>query len=422
MVFCRRGPSIGHVHRYSYCAHAMVMALCPSPFGRQEVGAGRPSHSFLLAPFPPGLLDVCSRMSDQDASSSPAAALVEVEPLSPAPTLGSSASTLDAESPRAILSPLAKKIPMAKRGKDEDEFRQRDVQRRCLIRCVDWLVKNEVAASMMWNHIMTGQLNLQGARPESEWFKEPPKCMSKVDLKWRAQFLQDFSDGSLTSDLIARIDERDENALHELWCLLTKMTGSEALPEESQEKALMAVAVKLRMEQVRAGTVQRWVDRAVDKRTGVINWLAGGAFTFVFENNRLVHAKHYTGAEVVVPDFITIKKDFNIESPAVDTLTKFTKHPLEVQVKTLFPKDIGANTLLFDKKGRGMKTLLHEAQDKLRDRRARLRGGTSEGSTLVLKDHAKECRTAALAKARAKVESRPQKRARTIQLDVQGAA
>lgn len=351
--------------------------------------------------------------------------LVAVEPLSPATpatsttTASSAPFDFDPDSSSALLSPLAKRIPQAKRTKDLDEYKQRDMERKCLIKCVDWLVKNESIATVMWNHIMTGQLAVNNGRPEADWFKDAPKTMARVDLKWRAQFLQDLSEGALTTEVIRRLDARDENALHDIWCMVTKTTGTEMLSPAFQEKALLAVAVRLRVQQVGGPSLRQWIRDHLNVETGVVDWLRGGAYSYEFQENRLKRVVHRSGSAADVPEFINIRRDFTLESPAVDTLTKFSKKPFDLIIRTLFAKDQGPNAHTFDRKGRAMKAWVEDATAALRRQQALARAGTTSNPDLVLTDHAKERRVAALVRARAKADAQPvSKRARKLSMPV----
>ncbi len=120
----------------------------------------------------------------------------------PVPLARSNSGDLGGGGAVPILSPLAKKIAAARKGGSTATYRQREVNGNCLIRCVDWLSKNEEHAAHVWHLIISGGLGLSCQADMAEFLEVAPKAMGKIDITWRAQFVVDYSDGRLSSQLV----------------------------------------------------------------------------------------------------------------------------------------------------------------------------------------------------------------------------
>lgn len=317
------------------------------------------------------------------------------------------------------LSPLAKKIPQAKRGGvSAAEQKERERNRKCFINVVDWLCKNEKHAPHVWNKIITGDLGLEPELDKNVMFDKPPKAFGKIESSWVAQWIVDRSGGELTPAFMQVLDTADPAIVHDMLSRITMTTGSESLPEEFQEKALLNIALELRMQDLGSFNIKDWALECVNKDDKCIDWWKGGPFFYKWEGGKLAGVMHRrSGVEIIVPDHISIQKCFNLESPMSDACAAFVKQPFRQLVSSFFGKNEGPNEHKFDKKGVVMKKLLARAQQQLQEIWAKAAADTHERVTLT--DHVKERRLSALAKAREAVGDRAQKRARTVTMEVQ---
>lgn len=149
-----------------------------------------------------------------------------------------------------------------------------------------------------------------------------------------------------------------------------------------------------------------------------MDWLAGGPFFYQWRDGRLTSVMHRkSGLEVAVPQHIVILSTFELESPMCDTLAAFVKSPFKQLVCSFFNAGEGPNLAAFDKKGKEMKNLCAMALAEMQERKSQASADTHE--KVILKDHAKEKKIAALAAARQQMAQRPAKRARTLTMELQ---
>lgn len=166
----------------------------------------------------------------------------------------------DLEGVGTNLSPLAKKIPQAKKGGCSTiEQKKRDTNRKCFVNVVDWLCKNEQHSPHVWNLIISGGLGLEKEVDGSLWFDKPPKSVGKVDSTWKAQRIVERSDGKLTAALMKVLDDADPRLIHDMFSRFTCTNGSETLPAEFQEKAIFSLAMDLKMKELGDFGIARWV-------------------------------------------------------------------------------------------------------------------------------------------------------------------
>lgn len=302
------------------------------------------------------------------------------------------------------MSPVAKRIPTKiKKCSDAAEQRKKELARACFIKMVDWCHRNEAYCPTLWNYIETGTIKFGDDSTRSGFFASPPKTLKVVDKAWRAQWLIGRSGGSLSSQLLQRIDSVDECAIFDMFCLFTGTQGTEQLPKEFVEQDLLAAACDSRYASVHGVTLQTWVTNCIDARSGVVDWMAGGAYQFEFTDYLLTKVQHWRGETVMVPEAMHVTKSFELKHPAIDTQACFVSGPVTHIIAKLFSAKKGPHEFAFDKKGKQMQELLAIATQSLQAKKsASSRLVQAEGS-LVLTDHAKEKRSAALAKARAKV-------------------
>ena len=268
----------------------------------------------------------------------------------------------------------------------------------------------------MWSHISTGQLSASSDKSAEDWFKEAPKTVNAIDREWKAQWIIIHSEEALDETIIGRIDDVGDMALEDMFRMFTKMQGTEQLPKEFQEKALANLAFRVRMHSIGGASIALWVDRYVDTRSGQIDWAGGAAYTFTASQGILVTAKHHSGCQAPIPEWMRIVEGTKLLSPAIDTLTAFDMQPKPVPISQFFADGSGPNNHVFDKKGRAMKAWLQQAQQVLQGTRA-FSGSTATVGSVKLRDYTKEKRVAGLEIARAKMAERP-KRPRTIHLNV----
>lgn len=329
---------------------------------------------------------------------------------------GSQAGLDDLCSPHDDLSPLAKRIPKVRRVGDSMEQRRRDLQRSCLVKLVDWAVKHEELVPKVWSALEAGQVLFDDG-PKAGFFAEPPKTIRNIEKSWKARFLIDLGDGAISNELMADIDSRDEHAIHEVFCMLTKtFLGSESLPREFIDQRLLAAAMRARHEEVLPHfNMKHWAREHI-AANGTIAWQQAGPYTYTFSpTGQLAEVTHVSGAKASVPKHMVIDNEFQLKQCAYDMSAQFVNGPVQHMVHKLFGKGEGPNKFAFDRKGMCMRSLLHHAQAAIAQAEKSTTISSDDG--LKLRDHAKERRAAALEKAREKMRSAASKeKGRCIQL------
>ncbi len=316
----------------------------------------------------------------------------------PNPTSGSLSTCSQSE-----LSGLAKRIPATvKRTGTDEQQRRRTLCRKCLIQCVDFLVKSEDKAPDVWLLIQNNMLPSEMFDQGGECFLRAPKCLKKVPTPFKAQWLSSRSDGTLSMGDVQFIDSVDENWLDDALALLLKMTMQENLHPSLQNKAVLCEFLDIRFASVQCESIADWVLRCLDRKTMSFDWWLGGAYRVKFENHRAVKFTHRSGESVAVPDYVHLFDDFKLINPVSEAQATLTKGIVSQKLLDLFPDESEARKGLLDKKGAMMKSLVDEAASNIEAKRtASLRQAAgAEGFV----DHTKHKRQEALAKAKA---SRP---------------
>lgn len=217
------------------------------------------------------------------------------------------------------LSPLARKIPKAKRTADAHETKRRELQRACLVKIVDWAVKHESLCPQVWTMITTGAISSTTDLDQKEFWAEPPKSLSKVDLQWRAAWLTAHSEGSLSHELLRRMDEKAGHIVKDMFSVFTKSTGSESLPPEFIEKALLQAAMSLRYDAVAGMSIKAWVTKYVNKKDATVNWSKCGPYRMEAVGAHIVKVWHWCSPEPVdIPKWQAIGSDFELQHAAYD--------------------------------------------------------------------------------------------------------
>lgn len=271
------------------------------------------------------------------------------------------------------LSPLAKKIPKATRTSDHQETKRRELQRACLVKIVDWACKHESMCPQVWTMITTGAISSTADLDKTEFWAEPPKNLSK---RGRAAWLTSQSEGSLSHELLRRMDEKDEHIVKDMFSMFTKSSGTVSLPQEFIEKALLHTAMTLRYTTVAGTSIKDWVAKYVNKSDASVNWSKCGPYKLEASGGRIVKVSHWCCADPIeIPQWQAIGADFIWQRAAYDMQTSLVKAHVSHPLQKLFKKDQGPNLHTFDKKGKMMKALLESAKEEFTAQRQKAKFG-----------------------------------------------
>lgn len=312
------------------------------------------------------------------------------------------------------LSPLAKRIGMFKKCSDPVEARQKELERKCLVRCVDYLAKHEEQAPKIWSWIMTDMMGTHRDLDREVFFQEHPKTLAKVEKQWKANRLAANSNKMLNAVTLQHLDANDERLIDDLICMKAKLSGTESLPKECQEKAVLDELLKIRVAEVGAESVGSWVMKCVNMTDHTVDWAKGAVFTLVFEGEHARKVRHHSGVEVSNPQYIPLTQDFKIESPCNDQTCTAVRGASSCLLKSLFPEDSAPFQHMLDRKGKVMANLVKQAVLEVGRKKSAL--GHSMDGDVELADHAKVRRTAALQKARKSLAAKLVKRQRCFEL------
>jgi hypothetical protein len=311
-------------------------------------------------------------------------------------------------------------MPNAKKGSTVQETTKLTLQRKCLVKCVDFLCKNEAYAVKVWDMIQHDMIQLDvEENAESELFKDAPKTFRKIDPTWKARWLCRKSGGSLTPARLKQQDEKDEHFVHDVFNVFLKVNGTESLQPDAIDQRILEAACDIRyMDLDAAETVKAWAERCVAEDTPV-DWMVAGAYGLVFRDNKLDTVMHRSSGLVAeVPDNLVIDKDsFRMENPTSDRLACLFRGKVQRYMCCDFFVDMesGPHVKVLDKKGVLLKSIFATAVDRVRLQRSAAAEHISNES-VELKDHTQAKREKALEAARTKATEQPAKRARTVAL------
>lgn len=224
----------------------------------------------------------------------------------------------------------------------------------------------------------------------------------------------------LTLPMVQHQDKLDEHFVADTLRMFLKAAGTETLPPECKDKDVLDRALYLRYEKVSPHeTIGTWSARCIPQDGSKVDWTTAGAYNLHFDSSSglLRSLQHRASGHVAsVPDDISIDKSFNYTSPASDKSALLSKgRLLKYFCIDFFDTKLlhGPRSYHFDKRQNEMKTIVQLAVDHVAESRAPSAPAAAE---VVLTDHCKARRDAALAKARARLSEQPSKRARTFVL------
>lgn len=181
--------------------------------------------------------------------------------------------------------------------------------------------------------ITTGAISSTADLDNTEFWAGPPKNVSKVDLQRRAAWLTSQSEGSLSHELLRRMDEKDEHIVKDMFSMFTKSSGTASLYQEFIEKAPLHTAMSLRYTTVAGTSIRDWVAKHVNKSDASFNWSKCGPYKLEASGGRIVKVSHWCCAELVeIPQWHAIGSDFELQHAAYDMQTSLVEahvsHPL----------------------------------------------------------------------------------------------
>ena len=260
------------------------------------------------------------------------------------------------------LSPLAKKIPKPRLGKDLQDNNKKILQRNALVKIVDWLERNPEKIVDTWAAIQADLVkDKKVVDKDGPWNKDYRHIWRLPDY-WKAQFLQKRCPDVFTTATLKSLEEMDDNNIKNLFSMEVGLDPHDPLPRPCLDKEVCYRTFNARAEML-GGRLRSLPPGSI--RPGCkLDWSEIGVFTLHFTDKKCVLLEHVSGAEGTLPEHIMITTAFVLIDNHSDMKAKVKCGKLEFYLKDFFDDGAGPHANPIGNKGAALVALAKEQEDK----------------------------------------------------------
>ena len=323
------------------------------------------------------------------------------------------------------LTCFAKRVPQVKKGNSQSENNARSRIRTCLVKCLDFMLKNPDAAPEMWNSIECGDVisyhkeekmeQLSPAKPakSEEW--KSFGSMKPTAKAWVYPAMPDLKD-EVTAELLDKMNHQYPRAISDVFDYHYQVHRLDKIASEGQDPYVMLGGMKLRRQRI-GDRAKGWFKACVDPETGRISWNKRPLFQVNCESEVVKSVLHtpsgklgyapaaYGEIRFETHDFLDSFNDFFacFQLKGVESTKTF--------VKDWFLQNEGPREFILDKKGQAMKKLFLEAKEEIvrLEKEAKSILPQDIQTADLLGGRSKRLREEALVKARASISHKKQR-------------
>lgn len=314
------------------------------------------------------------------------------------------------------LSAFAKKVPKAMPSADPQTNQQRMLERSCLTRIVDQLMKDSSNITLVHSFLLTYD-PASAKKPATEWSGQY-KTLGQIPTGWLSEYIMhratvDNAHG-ITEDFLSKVDFADSENISTIFSCILQLPLSLAFPSDLLEDPFVARATfDARCDEVGERLAAMRMNGAFTI-AGALDMKKGGPYSLEFnEAGKCIKVKHATGAEIPVdPETAAITRDFALVDNILDAKALITYKSRKDTLHEMFAEAGGEFLSTMWKPGKKSTILRDHATIQLNKIRAMdaQRAAAGVVNTEVQKPAQQKRALESTAKARASLQQAAEKR------------
>lgn len=210
------------------------------------------------------------------------------------------------------LCAAAKRLPLAKKTGDTGLDRQRMVERRCLVRIVDQLIKDPRYVMPLHSSLLVIYLNASPGKGRQSWSGDY-KFLHQIPRAWLVEFIlwEARRLNVLSSALLAKLEEDSSDNLPTLFSFMIQVPMSVQFPPCMKDAFVATLVFQRRCKQV-GYRLAKFAARGGITPSGKFDRRRAGCYDMEFnpETGKRVKVLHISGDESVPPDHAPVTGDF----------------------------------------------------------------------------------------------------------------
>lgn len=320
------------------------------------------------------------------------------------------------------LCKLAASVPKPRPTNDATAGAQAQMQRDCLVRIIDHLVKKPEHTMSVHNLMMCHDLdelaNPNAANKSDAIWTGDYKQVERLPRAWLSEYLLHRAkklkvDNIVTPQVLSKIEEASSHGLQLLFHYETQLSGPLSLPPALSDQTVASLTMHARADEVGNRLVEL-VRQGGFALIGKVNFLQGGCYTLEWSDaGKLVSVKHVTGPTATVLGHVHVDRCFELVDNHSDSGARLVRAPTKYVLHEFFGEDAPFKQFMHISSKRFKR--LHELSAKvvttLEDEEEQKTSRVVKSDLRVLQPAATKRAAANLNKAREKLEESKAKRA-----------
>ena len=314
---------------------------------------------------------------------------------------------------------VAARLSAPKKTGDVAFDQQAILERKCLARIVDQLIKDPRYTLPLHAHLLNMDLSaLSGPRTkQNDTWTGSYKFLNQIPRSWMATFILKRARTSnlvvLNEELLAKLEEDDTANIPQLFSFMIQLPLSLGFPKDMQDAWVASEVFTKRCDEVH-DRLEYFVRLGGVTPTGKLDFKKAGCFTFEFDEKGLcTKLSHCSGLHIVPPTHAPITIAFELIDNYLDGLSFVLLEPRRDPLNKLFALDAAFRFTMFEpgKKCTLLKEFAKEVKARVDEQQA-ARTTAATTNTAVLEPGAKKRSKVTTDRARVQLAAAAEKRQR----------
>lgn len=270
------------------------------------------------------------------------------------------------------LSSLAKKVPKLVRSGNPELDHQRHVERTCLVRIIDQLIKEPSRIMPTHAYMLAHNPSASPQVKSRKQWSGSYTVLSQMPTGWMIEFIKSRAEeegvNTITDGLLAALDNDDSENIPTIFSCITQLPLSLGFPAELKDAFVAKATFHKRCDQV-GNRLKYMVASGGISLQGKLNMKLAGPFILEFKEDECVLIKHCCGSTAVPSKDVPISKQFLLMDNILDAKAKVVKKPRNDLLHEFFDQDSEFLRHMWKphKKFAGLKELASEASAQARE-------------------------------------------------------